>query len=78
VADDPDGPRVFEEVVEAWRALPHAIRRLVHLVNLPTEDTEENAAIVNALQRHAAVVVQKSLREGFGLTVTESARKEAA
>jgi trehalose synthase len=35
-------------------------------------DTAENAAIVNAVQRHAAVVVQKSLREGFGLTVTEA------
>jgi trehalose synthase len=35
-------------------------------------DSEENAAMVNALQRHAAVVVQKSLEEGFGLTVTEA------
>ena len=35
-------------------------------------DLGENAAIVNALQRHAAVVVQKSLAEGFGLTVTEA------
>ena len=35
-------------------------------------DLEENAAIVNALQRHAAVVVQKSLAEGFGLTATEA------
>jgi trehalose synthase len=35
-------------------------------------DPEENAAIVNAIQRHAAVVVQKSLHEGFGLTVTEA------
>jgi trehalose synthase len=35
-------------------------------------DVEENAAIVNALQRHAAVVVQKSLNEGFGLTVAEA------
>jgi trehalose synthase len=35
-------------------------------------DIEENGAIVNALQRHAAVVVQKSLHEGFGLTVTEA------
>jgi trehalose synthase len=32
----------------------------------------ENATIVNALQRHASIVVQKSLREGFGLTVTEA------
>ena len=36
------------------------------------EDVDENAAIVNALQRHAGVVVQKSLREGFGLTLTEA------
>jgi trehalose synthase len=35
-------------------------------------DVDENAAVVNALQRHAAVIVQKSLREGFGLTVTEA------
>jgi trehalose synthase len=35
-------------------------------------DVEENAAIVNAVQRHAAVVVQKSLAEGFGLTVAEA------
>ena len=35
-------------------------------------DADENAAIVNALQRHASVVVQKSLAEGFGLTVAEA------
>ncbi|MDH4160831.1 MAG: glycosyltransferase, partial [Actinomycetota bacterium] len=34
-------------------------------------------AIVNALQRHASVVVQKSLAEGFGLTVTEAMYKSA-
>jgi trehalose synthase len=36
------------------------------------QDFEENAAIVNALQRHASIVVQKSLHEGFGLTVSEA------
>jgi trehalose synthase len=36
------------------------------------DDAEENAIIVNALQRHAGVVVQKSLAEGFGLTVAEA------
>ena len=36
------------------------------------DDGDENALIVNALQRHAAIVVQKSLVEGFGLTVTEA------
>jgi trehalose synthase len=72
VADDPEGPAIFEEVEAAWRRLPHAHRKRVHLALLPTADVEENAAIVNALQRHASVVVQKSLREGFGLTVTEA------
>jgi trehalose synthase len=72
VADDPEGPQVFREVETAWRGLPEALRRTIHLVQLPMDDAEENAAMVNALQRHAAVVVQKSLREGFGLTVTEA------
>jgi trehalose synthase len=36
------------------------------------DDIEENAAIVNALQRCSDVVVQKSLAEGFGLTVAEA------
>ena len=72
VADDPEGPLVLEEVERAWRALPEAERQNVHLAQLPMQDVEENAAIVNALQRHAAVIVQKSLREGFGLTVTEA------
>jgi trehalose synthase len=36
------------------------------------DDPVENALVVNALQRHAAVVVQKSLAEGFGLTVSEA------
>jgi trehalose synthase len=39
------------------------------------DDLEENAVIVNALQRHATVVVQKSLAEGFGLTVSEAMYK---
>ena len=44
----------------------------MHLASLPTVDIDENAAIVNALQRHATIIVQKSLHEGFGLTVTEA------
>ena len=72
VADDPDGPAVLAEVTAAWRALRHERRRRVQIAALPMVDANENAAIVNALQRQAAVVVQKSLREGFGLTVTEA------
>jgi trehalose synthase len=48
------------------------VRRRVHLGLLPMEDSDENAVIVNALQRRADVVVQKSLAEGFGLTVSEA------
>jgi trehalose synthase len=42
------------------------------LASLPMTNIAENAAIVNALQRRAAVVVQKSIAEGFGLTVAEA------
>ena len=64
--------RCFEEVEAAWEDLPRAVRRRVHLALLPMDDTDENAVIVNALQRRADVVVQKSLAEGFGLTVAEA------
>ena len=72
VADDPEGAEVFDKTEQAWRELPAAQRARVHLACLPMNDVEENAAIVNALQRHATVVVQKSIQEGFGLTVTEA------
>src|SRR5262249_24868872 len=38
---------------------------------LATDDVEENAAMVNAVQRRSDVILQKSLAEGFGLTVAE-------
>ncbi|MGH2978710.1 MAG: glycosyltransferase, partial [Solirubrobacterales bacterium] len=53
VADDPEGAEVLDEVVTAWQGLPHARRSRVHLSCLPMADIEENATIVNALQRHA-------------------------
>jgi trehalose synthase len=71
VADDPEGPVVYRRVEQVWHELPDSLRSAVHLAQLPMQDVGENAAIVNALQRHATVIVQKSLREGFGLTVTE-------
>jgi trehalose synthase len=76
VADDPEGAQVLDAVRAAWHELPAAVRRRVHLCSLPMEDVEENAAIVNALQRHAGVVIQKSLAEGFGLTVAEAMWKQ--
>jgi trehalose synthase len=71
VGDDPEGAAVLGECIRAWEALPADARRRVRLISLPMDDVDENAAMVNALQRHATVVVQKSLAEGFGLTVAE-------
>lgn len=71
VSDDPEGAEVLEECRQRWRDLPEHLRARVHLVSVPMEDVDANATIINALQRHAYVVVQKSLVEGFGLTVTE-------
>jgi len=72
VADDPEAAEVLEECIALWRDLPHAQRSRVHLACTPMADPDEAASIVNALQRHASVVVQKSLAEGFGLTVAEA------
>ena len=72
VSDDPEGAEVLAQVHGAWRALPPQSRRRVHIASLPMDDAEENAAIVNALQARSDVVVQKSLAEGFGLTVAEA------
>lgn len=52
--------------------MPGETRSRVLIAQLPMDDLDENAAIVNALQRRATVVVQKSLAEGFGLTVAEA------
>jgi trehalose synthase len=72
VADDPEGAEVLAEVERAWLELPRSLRRRVHLALLPMDDADENAIMVNALQRRADVVVQKSIAEGFGLTVSEA------
>jgi trehalose synthase len=72
VSDDPEGAQVLAECREEWAHLPDVARNRVHLASIPMDDADENAIIVNALQRHARVVVQKSLMEGFGLTVTEA------
>ncbi len=72
VSDDPEGAEVLAQVRAVWQTLTPEMQERVHLVCVPMDDTDENAHIVNALQRYADIVVQKSLREGFGLTVTEA------
>jgi trehalose synthase len=72
VADDPEGRRMLHEAIALRESLPEDVRSRVHLASLPMDDLDENAMMVNALQRHASIVVQKSLAEGFGLTVAEA------
>jgi trehalose synthase len=67
--DDPEGAAVLAEVRSAAQGDPD-----IHVLDLPPTAHRE----INALQRAAAVVVQKSTREGFGLTVTEAMWKGKA
>ncbi|HLV60886.1 MAG TPA: glycosyltransferase [Fredinandcohnia sp.] len=61
--DDPEGEEVLAEVRQAAEGDPD-----IHVLALPPDSHR----IINALQRAATVVVQKSIREGFGLVVTEA------
>lgn len=58
-ADDPEGDEIYQSL------LKYRDERIIFL-------TAEDATLINALQSAAAVVLQKSLREGFGLTVSEA------
>jgi trehalose synthase len=72
VADDPEGQAVLGECIAIWETLKPSVRRRIHLFTLPMDDVRANAVMVNAAQTHATIVVQKSLMEGFGLTVAEA------
>lgn len=61
--DDPEGAAVLEEVKSAALGDEH-----IHILFLPSNAHR----IINALQRASTIVIQKSLQEGFGLTVTEA------
>jgi trehalose synthase len=75
VADDLENRAVLTDVVQAVTRLPEPLRRRIHLLVLSLQARHANALIVNALQRRATVVAQKSLEEGFGLAVTEAMYK---
>ena len=72
IPDEPEATSVFEDTLRRWRNLDAGARARVHLVTVPAADPEEAAAVINALQRRAAVVVQNSRGEGFGMTVLEA------
>lgn len=76
VADDPEAREVLQDLIDRYRRLPHWLQEDVAILSLPMESREENALMVNALQRCSSIVVQNSLREGFGLTVTEAMWKQ--
>jgi len=65
--DDPEGERVLAEVREEAKK-----EKDIHIIHLPPASNLE----INALQRVSTVILQKSLREGVGLTVAEALWKE--
>lgn len=72
VADDPGGQEVFDAALAHVVGVKEDVRRRVHLVRTSGTDLEGTAFIVNAVQQWADLISQKSLCEGFGLTVTEA------
>jgi trehalose synthase len=77
-ADPPESEehQVLADLRQQRLGLPEDLRRRVHLVQLPMDDRDDNATMVNAIQRRADVVVHKPLQEGFGLSVAEAMWKE--
>lgn len=75
IPDDPEGEGQLQLVLDARSRLEPHLRRRVHVLALSLQDNTLNALRVNALQRRADVVVQKSIQEGFGLTATEAMHK---
>jgi trehalose synthase len=72
IEDDPEGREELERLREAYRALAPEIQKDIAVLSLPMGSRKHNELMVNAIQRCATIVVQNSLREGFGLTVTEA------
>ncbi len=72
IADDPEAESVLAEVRREYMTLPFELQQDIAVLSLPMDSQKNNALIVNALQRSSSVVVQNSLREGFGLSVTEA------
>ena len=78
VDDDPEGKEVLSELCGAYTSLAPHLQADIALLSLPMSSKENNALIVNALQCCSDIVVQNSIQEGFGLTVTEPMWKRAA
>ena len=66
-ADDPEGQRILDKILAETKGDEN-----IHVLNLPPTSAFE----INALQRASRVIMQPSIREGFGLTVTEALWKK--
>jgi trehalose synthase len=77
IADDPEAREVLAELSATYRRLDVSLQQEIVLLKLPMSSRKENALMVNGLQRCATVVVQNSIREGFGLTIAEAMWKRA-
>lgn len=78
VADDPEAQAVLQDLQSYYDRLPTELQRDIKIICLPMQDLEQNHLIVNSIQRASSVIVQNSLQEGFGLTVTEAMFKRVA
>ena len=72
VQDDPEALDVLKELCSQYTSLDKEMQQDIMLLTLPMVSRRENALMVNALQRCSTIVVQNSIREGFGLTITEA------
>lgn len=66
-ADDPEAERILTRIVENTEG-----EKDIHILLLPLQDRLANYQEVNALQRAATIIMQPSIREGFGLVITEA------
>jgi len=76
IADDPEGLEVFMSLVNQICAFPSEVSSSIAMLSLPLDSRWQNALIVNSLQRLASIVIQNSIREGFGLTLLEAMWKQ--
>ncbi|MDH5720049.1 MAG: glycosyltransferase [Spirochaetia bacterium] len=72
IQDDPEALEVIKEISSFYCSQNSELQKDIAVLLLPMTSEKENALVVNALQKSSSIVVQNSLKEGFGLTVTEA------
>lgn len=72
IQDDPEAQAVLDGLCARFCAIDPIIQESIAIITLPMASVEQNALMVNALQSISSLVVQNSLREGFGLTIAEA------